>query len=73
MPKKPATYGGGGGFSWMSLSPKFKKAKVQLSYEDYTRYRALITTHLRSKMATLDGFLVLETFSCGRLVPQNAR
>jgi len=34
--------------------PKKAKAKVQLSYEDYTRYRALITTHLRSR-ATLDG------------------
>jgi DNA replication licensing factor MCM6 len=34
--------------------PPKKKAKVQLSYEDYTRYRALITTHLRSR-ATLDG------------------
>ena len=31
-----------------------KRPKVQLSYEDYTRYRALITTHLRSR-ATLDG------------------
>jgi hypothetical protein len=34
--------------------PKKAKARVQLSYEDYTRYRALITTHLRSR-ATLDG------------------
>ncbi len=47
-PAKPATT------EEESKPPPKKKAKVQLSYEDYTRYRALITTHLRSR-ATLDG------------------
>ena len=52
-PKKPATEGEEAAPSPAKPPPK-KKAKVQLSYEDYTRYRALITTHLRSR-ATLDG------------------
>ena len=47
-PAKPATEDS------PAKPPPKKKAKVQLSYEDYTRYRALITTHLRSR-ATLDG------------------
>ena len=50
-PKKPATEGEEAS---PAKPPPKKKAKVQLSYEDYTRYRALITTHLRSR-ATLDG------------------
>ena len=49
-PKKPATTEE----ESPAKPPPKKKAKVQLSYEDYTRYRALITTHLRSR-ATLDG------------------